>query len=174
MIGKRALVVSLIACAYSVVLAVPAVAIATPVTTTITGGDLSIVVPTTTVSLGTVAASASPQVVSAQLGAVTVTDNRAGTAGWTATADGVDFTGPQNISVSASGSSHYTAPPADVVGTANVANNDMAALYPPQPVQAATGVNGVNTATWNPTISLTLPGSALAGTYNSTITHSVS
>lgn len=34
-------------------------------------------------------------------------------------------------------------------------------------------MSGINSATWNPTIHLTIPGNALAGTYSSTITHSV-
>ena len=99
--------------------------------------------------------------------------SRGGTAGWTATASAVDFTGPQNISVSAPGSSSYTTPAASVSGTATVTASDLNPLYPPGPVQVATGVNGINSATWNPTIHLTVPGNALAGTYSSTITHSV-
>jgi hypothetical protein len=102
-----------------------------------------------------------------------VTDGRGGTAGWTATASAVDFTGPQNISVSAPGSSSYTTPSASVSGTATVTASDLNPLYPPGPVQVATGVSGINSATWNPTIHLTVPANALAGTYSSTITHSV-
>jgi hypothetical protein len=41
-------------------------------------------------------------------------------------------------------------------------------------VQTATAVLGVNTATWNPSIAVTLPAGAQAGTYSATITHSVS
>ncbi|MFF1644824.1 hypothetical protein [Streptomyces sp. NPDC058240] len=37
----------------------------------------------------------------------------------------------------------------------------------------ATGVSGINTAVWNPTISVMTPTDALASTYSSTITHSV-
>jgi hypothetical protein len=33
---------------------------------------------------------------------------------------------------------------------------------------------GNNFATWNPTVSITLPAQAVAGTYSGTITHSVS
>ncbi|MFJ9484045.1 hypothetical protein ACIRRI_56015 [Streptomyces mirabilis] len=103
-----------------------------------------------------------------------MTDGRGGTAGWTATASAVDFTGPQSISVSAAGSSSYITPAASVSGTANVTSSDLTPLYPPGPVQVATGVNGINSATWNPTIHLTIPANAPAGTYSSTITHSVS
>jgi len=40
-------------------------------------------------------------------------------------------------------------------------------------VVTASGVSGNNTATWNPTISVDVPGTALSGTYTSTITHNV-
>ena len=89
-------------------------------------------------------------------------------------ANAVDFSGPQNISVSAPGLSSYTAPAASVIGTADVAGSNLNGLYPGGVVQTATGVVGVNAATWNPTISVTIPANALAGTYSSTITHSVS
>ncbi|MEV8100167.1 hypothetical protein [Kitasatospora sp. NPDC085879] len=145
----------------------------TPLTAQVESGTLDIIVPTTSVSLGIVVASTSPQTVSSQIGNVTVTDGRGGTVGWTATADAVDFTGPQNISVSAPGSSSYTSPSATVTGTASVTNANLSPLYPPGPVQTATGVSGINTATWNPTISLTIPGNALVGTHSSTLTHSV-
>ena len=81
-------------------LAVPAFAATasdTPVTVEVTGGALTISAPTGSVDLGSVTTSGSIQTVSALLGNVVVTDNRAGTAGWTATASGTDFTGPQTI-----------------------------------------------------------------------------
>lgn len=137
-------------------------------TLAVTTGTIDITVPTGPVSLGTVAASSSPQTVSAQLGNVTVTDNRGGTTGWVVTANGVDFTGPQSISVSAPGSSSYSTPAATVTGTATVNASNLNPLYPPGPVQTATGVSGINTAVWNPTISVTIPADALAGTYSST------
>jgi hypothetical protein len=37
----------------------------------------------------------------------------------------------------------------------------------------ATGITGDNTATWNPTIFVTLPDGMIAGVYSATITHSV-
>ncbi|GAA1239946.1 hypothetical protein GCM10009665_33510 [Kitasatospora nipponensis] len=146
----------------------------TPVTVQIAAGTLDITVPTSSVNLGLVNVSGSPQTVSSQLGTISVTDGRGGTAGWTVSANAVDFTGPQNISVSAPGSSSYSSPNASVTGTATVTKSDLAPLYPPGPVQVATGVSGINSATWNPTISVTLPANALAGTYSSTVTHSVS
>ncbi|WP_405584761.1 hypothetical protein [Streptomyces sp. NBC_01190] len=145
----------------------------TPVTLSVTSGTLDISVPTGPVALGSVGTSATPQTISNQLGNVTVTDSRGGTAGWVVTANGTDFVGPQNISVSAPGSSSYTTPAANTTGTVNVTPSNLSPLYPPGPVQTATGVSGNNTATWNPIISVTIPANALAGTYNASITHSV-
>ncbi len=161
----------------AVAFAVPASAATTattPVTVTITAGTLDISAPAGPVALGTAVASLTAQTISSALGAVTVTDGRGGTAGWTATAGATDFTGPQTISVSAPGSSSYTTPAATVTGTATVTSGNLAALFPSGPVQTAAAVSGINTATWNPVISLTVPGNALVGTYSSTITHSVS
>jgi hypothetical protein len=143
------------------------------VTISVTSGTIDITVPNGPVSLGTIATSGSAQTVTNTLGNVTVTDNRGGTTGWVVTANGTDFTGPQNISVSAPGSSSYSTPGALVTGQATVTASNLDPLYPPGPVQTATNVSGINTATWNPNISVTIPANALAGTYSATITHSV-
>jgi hypothetical protein len=145
----------------------------TPLTFQVTGGALAITVPTGPVSLGSVAASASAQTVSAPLGTITVTDSRGGTDGWTVTAGAVDFTGPENISVGTVGDSGYTTPGASTTGVSNVSATSLDSLFPTAVVQTATDVAGVNSATWNPTISVIIPANAVTGTYSSTITHSV-
>jgi hypothetical protein len=158
-------------------LAVPAFATtasSTPVTVEVTGGDLTISAPTQSVDLGSVVTSDTAQTVRALLGNVTVTDNRGGTAGWTATASATDFTGPQTISTSTYGLVVYTASQATVTGAATVTPSTESTLYPGGRVQDATDVNGSNTATWDPTIAVTVPANALAGTYSTSITHSVS
>jgi hypothetical protein len=157
-------------------LAVPAFAApaaGTPVTVEVTGGDLTISAPTVSADLGSVISSVNDQVVRALLGNVAVTDNRAGTVGWTATASATDFTGPQTISTTTGGLVVYTAPQATVTGTATVTPSTESTLNPGGRVQDATAVNGSNTATWDPTIAVTIPANALAGTYSSSITHSV-
>jgi hypothetical protein len=146
----------------------------TPVTAEVTGGALAITVPAGPVDLGTVAASINAQTVSSPLGLVTVTDNRGGTAGWVATAGTNDFTGPTDISTSDPGSVTYAPGAATVTGVATVTATDEDHLYPTSTVQTATGVDGVNTAAWNPTITVTMPAGAQTGTYAATITHSVS
>jgi hypothetical protein len=137
------------------------------------GGALSISAPTLSVNLGSVTSGVSSQTVSALLGNVAVTDNRAGTTGWTATASATDFTGPQTISTTTGGLVVYTAPQATVTGTATVTPSTQSSLNPGGRVQDATNVTGSNTATWDPTIAVTIPANALAGTYSTSITHSV-
>ena len=44
----------------------------------------------------------------------------------------------------------------------------------PQAVVTATGANGDNSATWNPQIQVSVPATAVIGTYTATITNSVS
>jgi hypothetical protein len=153
---------------------VAASASTTPITVEVSGGDLGISAPTGTVNLGSRAASTGSQNVQSQLGVVTVTDDRAGAAGWVATAEAPDFTGPQTISTSTAGMITYNPGNVTVTGTANVAGTFENQLSPVGPVETATSVSGNNTAAWNPTITVTIPANALAGTYSTTITHSVS
>lgn len=146
----------------------------TPVTASIPTGTLSITAPTASVGLGSVppGTTSSPT----DLGTVTVTDDRAGTAGWVATASITAFTGtgttPPTLPATAA---RYTAAAATVTGTATVTEagtvNDISSAVT---VQTADAVTGNNTATWNPTLQIVAPSDALADTYTATITHSVS
>ena len=43
----------------------------------------------------------------------------------------------------------------------------------PTNIVMETGYDGDNAATWRPTIIVTVPGTALIGTYSGTVTHSV-
>jgi hypothetical protein len=153
-----------------------AVTLDTNTLTEVSGGTLSITVPGS-VDLGSKTASASSQTISGQLGAVTVTDTGEGTTGrgWTVTAVATAVTGPQTISLSAVGSSSYDAPSALVTGTgtATVTHSNLSHLSPAGTVQTATGATGAYTATWDPTISVTIPAGARAGKYSTTITHSL-
>ena len=156
-------------------LAVPAFAADTPVTVQITGGALSISAPAGPVNLGTAAASSSPQSITGQLGAVLVSDQRAGIAGWVATAGSTNFTTAVTGGVPiAAGTVTYTPGAATVTGTATVTPANLTSMATPGTVQTATAVVGVNTASWNPSIMVPVPGGAVAGTYGATITHSVS
>ena len=117
--------------------------------------------------------------VSAELGIIQVTDNRAGLAvGWTATVSSTDFTtgdgmAAQTIPVhdadylissftATTGSATFTPTPMTDMSTAA------------QAVVTATNVHGDNSAAWNPVVQVSVPSGAVAGTYSATITHSVS
>jgi hypothetical protein len=154
-------------------LALPASAATTPVTVEITGGDLAISAPAASVDLGTTAGSSSAQTVTGSLGNVVVSDQRAGIAGWVATAGSTNFAGSAGGSIAA-GTVTYVPGAATVAGTSTVTAISLTAMTTPGTVQTATAVSGDNTATWNPSIGVPLPAGALAGTYGATITHSVS
>jgi hypothetical protein len=143
----------------------------TPVTVVVSQGTLGISAPTASVLLGTTPASASAQTVTAQLGPVLVTDNRAGIAGWVAT---VGATAPSDGTGIPLTAMAYSPGGTTVVGTATVTGINLASMATPSTVETATAVSGDNTATWNPTIVVTVQAGAVAGTYSATITHSVS
>jgi len=133
-------------------LAVPAfadTAPGTPVTVEVTGGTLTISAPTSSVDLG-----------SAPQGGPPPSARR--------TSPGLRPSQPAR-------SARWSTPPqATVTGTATVTPSTESTPYPGGRVQDATNVNGSNTATWDPTIAVTIPANALAGTYATSITHSVS
>jgi hypothetical protein len=102
-----------------------------------------------------------------------VTDHQGNTTGWTASASATDFSDGAGHTIAISNAS-YTPTTATVTGTATVTPTTLPALSStPTAVQTASAVAGDNTATWNPTISLTVPAAAVPGTYTSTLTQSV-
>ncbi len=142
----------------------------TPVTLTVTGGGLAISVNESSVSLGAAVPGASTD--SVNLGNVVVTDTRAGTAGWIASAASSNITSGDNTIPMANVG--YTAPAASETGTSSVAATDRPSLTGPLAVQTATGVVGNNTATWSPGIVVLIPTDALAASnYAGVITTSV-
>ena len=144
------------------------------VTVPVIGGALSITAPGSS-NLGSVSVGS---ILSADLGAVQVTDNRGFGAGWTATVSSTSFatgggTPAETIPVGdasynitalsqATGPATFTPVPVTQLSTA------------PQPVVSATNVTGNTTVTWNPMITVTVPPTAIVGLYTATITHSVS
>ncbi|MHA6797665.1 WxL domain-containing protein (plasmid) [Pseudonocardia bannensis] len=125
----------------------------------------SVVLPGVTARVGT-------QTVSGPLGEVSVTDNRGGTAAWAAQVSSTAFTGPNSTSVPATAVS-YSAPAPTSTGTVTLTAAASPDLSVAAAVVSASAVSGANTAAWNPTITITVPGGALAGAYTGTITHSV-
>jgi hypothetical protein len=154
--------------------AMPASADPTGATVTLTPvGILSITVPINAGSLGTRSGSAGGGTISGSLGQVQVNDARGVVAGgWVVSVISTAFTPPAGPAIAASAIG-YTAGTITKVGTATYTANDPANLTGVAPAVTATLINGDNSATWNPTINVAVPGSMAAGVYSATITHSV-
>lgn len=154
--------------------AVPASAETTTATIAITGGALSITVPADAGSLGTRANSVGGGTISGPLGQVQVNDARSAVAGsgWVASVISTAFTPPSGPAIAASAVG-YSAGDIVKVGTATYAANNPPNLTGVSPAVTATGITGDNSATWNPTINVAVPGGMAAGVYSATVTHSV-
>lgn len=153
--------------------AVPASA-ETAATLTITGGALTITVPVDAGNLGTRSNTVGGGVISGALGQVQVNDARSAAAGsgWVASVISTAFTPPAGPAIAASAVG-YTAGAITKVGTATYTANNPPNLTGAAPAVTATGITGDNSATWNPTINVAVPGGLAAGVYSATITHSV-
>jgi hypothetical protein len=147
---------------------------ASTATVTVTGGSLAITVPADSGSLGTRMNSVGGGTIAGPLGQVQVTDARSAAAGsgWVASAISTAFTPTAGPAIAASAVS-YSAGSITKVGTATYTANAAPSLTGVSPVVTATGITGDNSATWNPTITVAVPGGTVATTYAATITHSV-
>lgn len=136
-----------------------------------TTGLLTMTAPTSA-DLGT---GAPGSTITSSLGAVTVTDDRALLgAAWAVTASSSNFTtggtsGPETIPV---GDATYTPGTPVVTGSATAIPTDITLSATPQIIVALTG-NGNNIATWNPTIAVAVPSTAVGGIYTATLVQSV-
>lgn len=145
-------------------------------TFSLTGGSLSISVPAGPVSLGTAAAGAAS--VSGSLGTVTVTDTRGNLAAtWTAVVSSTDWTTGTATADETIAKANVGYAPGATTASSPVGGvftpGVTGALGSPRTAYAAVAV-GNNSASWNPTLTVTLPAQAVVGTYTGTITHSVS
>jgi len=128
--------------------------------------------------------SASPGgTASAQLGPVTVTDQRGMTgASWTATVTATTFvTGGASPAqtIPLAQVTYWSGPATATTGTGTFTPGQASAsaavnLTTPETAFSFTGGSSINSASWNPTLSVSVPAAAVAGTYTATITHSVS
>jgi hypothetical protein len=141
----------------------------TGTTFTITGGALTIAVPGSA-DLGSQAAGITALTATGSLGDVTVSDARGTVAGWTTTALSTAFNSGGN-SVPAS-AVNYVGGAATTTGIVAVVPVAATGLDTAKTVATAVST-GVNTAKWNPVISVLLPAGTVVGTYTATITHSV-
>jgi hypothetical protein len=153
----------------------PLLASDTTVTLSVVSGGLSIASPES----ADIGSGTPGNVVSGQLGSVTVSDERAIMAPeWTVTVSATAFT-------TGGATSAETIPATDVTywsGQAT-ATTGTGTFTPAQPTQgdaedvptdafSHSGGNGNNSATWNPTLNIGVPFDGVGGTYTGTVTHS--
>lgn len=155
----------------------------TAATFVVNAGALAITVPPSPVSLGSAATGTAT--LSAQLGTVSVTDQRGLVSGsWTASVSATtNFTtgaGTANETISKGQASYWSGqatfssgagPPTLTPGQANAATR--VALSSSRTAFSVSGAVGNNAASWNPTLVISIPTAAVAGTYSGTIAHSV-
>ena len=147
----------------------------TNTTFAINAGGLSITVPA---SKAVAAVSTGASNASGQLGAVSVTDNRGLLVNsWSATVNTTNF-------VTGTSTTSETVTKSNVAYSSGAASSTtgLGAFVPTLAPTAVgegvtgaswTGAAGNSTASWDPTLTFTLLGSQVAGTYSGTITHSV-
>jgi hypothetical protein len=144
----------------------------TTVTFTVNVGTLSISVPAAA-DLGTGAPGQSND---GQLGTVSVADSRALlSASWTTTVSSSAFvtgTGTPNETIPATAVA-YDPGTITTSGVITITTHDVSLSGTPQAVVAGSAGVGNNTASWNPTLNVVVPGNAVGGTYTGTVTHSV-
>jgi hypothetical protein len=140
------------------------------------GGGLSISVPgAAALSAGTPLSAGS---LSAPLGAVTVTDDRAGlVVGWTVSVSATPFTS-DGATIPSANVAYWSGPATATTGAATFLPGQPTAaqatpLGGPAVAFAAVTASGGTSATWTPTVVVTFPPAATVGEYHGTITHSV-
>jgi hypothetical protein len=143
----------------------------TETTFALTGGSLAISVPVGPVELDSAAVSADAQTMTGSLGDVMVTDNRGNVAGWVASALSSAFTGATPVPASAV--SYAPNALTGKTGISTVTPTPAGNLSAISPVETATLVQGANTASWNPALSVAVPAGAQTGEYTATLTHSI-
>lgn len=169
----RVILIASSACCLALATALPAAADSTSATITVTGGSLSISTPASAV-IGTIENSVGGGIIHGSLGEVVVSDARGAAAGsgWVASVISSAFTPPAGPAIPASDVG-YTAGAIAKVGTATYTANNPTNLTAVTAAVTASGITGDNSATWSPTINVTVNGGMAAATYSATITHSV-
>ncbi len=147
-------------------------------TLTVNPGSLSISVPAS----ANVGSGNPSQTISGQLGAVQVTDARYNTnATWTATVSSTTFTTGGHSpaeTIPTSAVSYWSGTATSVTGTATTTpgqatSANAQALSVSRTAFTLTAGTGKTIVSWNPTVIVSVPAAAVAGTYTGTITHSV-
>ena len=139
-------------------------------------GTLTITVPGTA-SLGSGLPGGT---ISASMGTVTVADSRTGSIGWTATVSATNLTtgGGTAAETITKGNIAYWSGPISATSGGGVrfpGQNTAADRVPlSTPVTAFSAIKslGNSSTSWAPTLVVTIPASAVAGTYTATVSHS--
>ena len=147
---------------------------ATDGTVVVTGGALRITAPADAGVLGQRGFNTTSGTVRGSLGRVEVTDNRGAApgSGWVASVVSTSLRGPGKATIPAATVGYFVGK-ISRVGEATYRAHDQGDISELVPVVTATGVSGDNSATWNPTIAVRVPGGTRAGRYAITVTHSV-
>lgn len=138
-------------------------------TVTVSTDALSITVPSSPTGI-TLAPGANATV---QLGTTSVSDLRAGSAGWTVTVALSTYTGVTATNTFTDSTAVYTPTAASVTGTSAVTNKASTSLVGAGSVVQTAVVTGNNTASWTATLTVTLPDAVIADTYTAVLTESV-
>lgn len=167
---RKPLVLAAVAGALVAGSALPASADDTATTFSITGGSLAMSVQATAALTN---AASGTTAISGSLGAVSVTDNRGGTENWNVSGASTAFTGAL-VGGSSSTAVSYTGGVVTETGTITVADGAATTLTGTAvSVVAPTSLSGNNTASWAPTLDVTMPAGALADDYSGTVTTSI-
>ncbi len=143
-------------------------------TLTVNGGSLSIALPSTA-NLGSGALGST---VSGALGSVQVIDNRgSSSASWTVSVSSTTLTGAGKT-IPLANLRYWSGPSTATTGTGTFTpgqNTSGAAqdLTTSRTCFTLGGGNGINQATWNPTLMVTVPITLVPATYSGIVTHSV-
>ena len=153
---------------------------ATTTTFTLTGGSISITVPGTTVDLSSVSVAAGT--LSGQLGTVTVNDGRGLLNGsWTSMVSSSQLTTRGQTAaqtINATGVSYWSGAATATSGVGALVGSQLTpgaavAINAAQTAFTGGSLIGNNSASWNPTLIVTMPSAAIGGTYTGTVTHTV-
>ncbi len=155
---------------------------ATSVTFTLTGGSLSVAQPSSAAALtGGALAGLTGTALTGSLGSTTVTDSRGGTTGWTSTiaqttalTNGITTIPVGNTKAWVTGAIVPTGVAVVTSGTYISQATGLTLSGSAQSLVTATAVVGNNSATFSPSIAVTIPADATAGDYTGVITQTVS
>jgi hypothetical protein len=152
----------------------------TTTTFTLTGGSISISVPSTTVNLGSASVAAGS--LTAQLGTVSVNDGRGLlSGGWTSSVTASKFTtggATAAETVAATNVAYWSGAATATSGLGTLLGSQLSAglavvVNAAQTAFTGGSLIGNNTASWDPTLIVTIPAAAVVGTYTGTVTHTV-